>query len=123
MAAPNLSSPLRITGKMAFTTCTSTNAVTLLTNSSASSACLRITSLMVANIDGTNSADATVRVFNAASGGTAFLLANTVTVPADSTLVVVGRENSVYLEEDRRITVQASAADDLAFFASYEEVT
>lgn len=123
MAAPNLAAPVRITGKMVFTTCTSTNAVVLLTNGSASSACLRITSLMAANIDGTNACDATVQVFNAASGGTAFSAASTVSVPADSTIVVIGRDNAVYLEEDRRVTVQASAANDLTFLLSYEEVS
>jgi len=44
-------------------------------------------------------------------------------VPSDSTVVAIGRDNSVWLEEDRRIEVQASAADDLEVVCSYEEVT
>jgi hypothetical protein len=123
MAAPNLAAPNTITGKAAFATCTSTSEVTILSNGSASSACLRVTSLMLANVDGTNSVDATVKVYNAASGGTAFSIASTLNVPADSTVVVIGRDNAIYLEEDRRIEVQASAADDLEVVCSYEEVT
>jgi hypothetical protein len=123
MAAPNLAAPKKITGKVAFATCTSTNSVSVLTNSSASSACLRITSLMLSNTDGTNAVDATVKLFNAASGGTAFSVASTLNVPADSTVVVFGRDNAIYLEEDRRVEVQASAADDLDVVCSYEEVT
>ena len=123
MAAPNLAAPKKITGKVAFATCTSTNSVSVLTNSSASSACLRITSLMLSNTDGTNAVDATVKLFNAASGGTAFSVASTLNVPADSTVVVFGRDNAIYLEENRRVEVQASAADDLDVVCSYEEVT
>ena len=123
MAAPNLASPTNITGKAAFATCTSTNAVVVLSNGSASSACLRVTSLMLSNVDGTNAVDATVKVYNAATGGTGFSVASTLNVPADSTVVAIGRDNSVWLEEDRRIEVQASAADDLEVVCSYEEVT
>ena len=123
MAAPDLNSPTKVEGKVAFTACTSTNSVTILSNAAASSACLRISSLMVSNVDGTNAADATVKVYNAASGGTAFSVASTLNVPADSTVVVIGRDNAIYLEEDRRIEVQASAADDLEVVCSYEEVT
>ena len=123
MAAPNLASPTNITGKSAFATCTSTNAVVVLSNGSASSACLRVTSLMLSNVDGTNAVDATVKVYNAATGGTGFSVASTLNVPADSTVVAIGRDNSVWLEEDRRIEVQASAADDLEVVCSYEEVT
>lgn len=123
MAAPNLAAPVRITGKCVFTSVASTNAVTILTNGTASSACLRVTSLTLANVDGSNAVDASVRLFNAASGGTAFAIASTLSVPADSTIVVIGRDNPLYLEEDRHIEVQASAANDLDVVVSYEEVT
>lgn len=122
MAAPNLAAPVRITGKAAFTACTTTSEVSIVTNSAGSSACLRVTSLTLANVDGSSAVDATVRLYNAASGGTAFALASTISVPADSTIVAIGRENPVYVEEDRRITIQASAANDLEVVCSYEEV-
>jgi hypothetical protein len=123
MAAPNLAAPKKIVGKVAFAACTSTNEVTILSNGTASSACLRVTSLTLANVDGSSAVDATVRLYNAASGGTAYRFISTLNVPADSSVVVVGRDNAVYLEEDRRITVAASAADDLEVVCSYEEVT
>jgi hypothetical protein len=123
MAAPNLAAPKAIKGKVAFVTCTSTNEVTVLSNGTASSACLRVTTLQLANIDGTNAVDATVKIYSAASGGTGYSLASTLSVPADSSVVVIGRDNALYLEEDRRITVAASAASDLEVVCSYEEVT
>jgi hypothetical protein len=123
MAAPDLNNPTKVEGKVVFTACASTNAVTILSNGSASSACLRISSLMLANVDGTNAVDATVKLYNAATGGTAYSVASTLNVPSDSTVVVIGRDNAIYLEEDRRIEVQASAADDLEVVCSYEAVT
>jgi hypothetical protein len=123
MAAPNLVSPTTINGKTTYLTLANTNETDLLTNASSSGKALRVTNLMMVNIDGTNAVDASATIYNAASGGTGFKICNTLTVPADSTVVLLSRENSVWLEEDRRITVQASAASDLAVICSYEEVS
>lgn len=123
MAAPNLASPTTINGKTTYLTLSSTNETALLTNSASSNKALRVTCLMVANIDGTNAADIDVTIYDDDTAGTGHKIANTVTVPADSTIVVLGRENSIWLEEDRRITVKASAASDLAVICSYEEVS
>lgn len=122
MAAPNLSAPTSITGKTTYLTLANTNETDLLTNASSSGKALRVTTLMFVNIDGTNAVDASATLYNAASGGTGFKMANTISIPADSSVVLLSRENSVWLEEDRRITVQASAASDLAVICSYEEV-
>lgn len=122
MAAPNLASPTTITGKTAMLSLSSTSETSLLVNAASSSKAMRITSLFVANIDGTLSADITVRIYNSATAGTAVRIANTVGVPADATLTVLSRDTSVWLEEDTRVTVQASAANALAVVASYEEV-
>ena len=122
MTAPNLSAPSTITGKCVFASLTSTSETALLTNASTSNKAIRVTLIAIANVDGTNACDATIKVYNAATGGTAFSLASTVSVPADSTFAPIGRDASLWLEEDRRITVQASAASDLHVILSYEEV-
>ena len=59
--------------------------------------CLKVNNILVANIDGTNSADASVAITK--SGGSPIMIASTVAVPADSTLVVVDKNTSLYLEE------------------------
>lgn len=123
MAAPNLKSPTTITGKTIFTALATTTETTLVTNSASSGKAFRVTLLAIANVDGAAAADATVSVYNAATGGTAFKLLHTVSVPADSTFAPIGRDASLWLEEDRRITVQASAANDLHVILSYEEVS
>lgn len=101
---------------------TNTSETTILTNLSTSNKALKVTLITVANIDGTNNCDVSIKVYSAATGGTAFSLAHTITVPADATFAPLGRDQSLWLEEDRRITVQASAASDLNVIVSYEEV-
>lgn len=122
MAAPNLSAPTTITGKTTYLTLANTSETDLLVNAASSNKAFRVTLLTLANIDGVSSVDATVRIYTAASAGTGHALASTVTIPADATVVLLGRDSSVWLEEDRRLTVTASAGGDLAVVCSYEEV-
>lgn len=121
MAAPNLASPTTITGKTVYASLANTSEAALLTNAASSGMALRLTALTVANISA-GSADITVSLYSAASGGTEFRLASAVTVPAYATLVVLGRDASVWLEEDRRLSIRASAANTLTVILSYEEV-
>lgn len=122
MAAPDLNSPTSVKGKAAFLALADTSSTALLTNAASSGKTLRLSSLMLSNVDGANSVDASVDIYSAASGGTGYSLASTISVPADSTVVVIGRDNPIYLEEDRRIEVQASAGGDLEVVCSYEEI-
>jgi hypothetical protein len=46
-----------------------------------------------------------------------------VTVPADATLVVVSKDTTIWLEEDRSIVVTPSASNDLEFVCSYLEIS
>ena len=79
--------------------------------------------MIIANIDGSNAADITVAVRNAAGGTTYSTLSATISVPADATLVVISKDTSIYLEEDMSLYVQASAAGDLSATCSYEEIS
>jgi hypothetical protein len=53
-------------------------------------------------------------------GGTATAIASTISVPADSTLVVIDKTSAIYLEEDKSLGALASANSDLVAHASYE---
>lgn len=119
MTAPNMNSPTKVVGKTARLAAT-TSSQTILSNASNSNALCRVVSLMAVNIDGTNAADITVTISN---GTTSTALANTITVPADATLVLLGRDNIVYLEEGWSISGLASASGDIVFNCSYEEIT
>ena len=78
----------------------------------------KINSIIVANVDGASSVDIDVAV--SLSGDARFYLAKTVAVPADSSLVVVGKDSPIYLEEGDELEARASAASDAELVVSYE---
>lgn len=123
MAAPNLIAATSVYGKTAFSLFnTAATDTTVLTNSANSGKLLKITSLYAANIDGAASVDCTVKIWNDDTAGTAYNLTHNVAIPAEATVVIIGKDAPIYLEEDRRITVAASASGDLSVVLSYEEV-
>lgn len=121
MAAPNMVLATGVFGRTTFAL-PGTGEGAVLTNSANSNRLYKITSLYAANIDGAASVDCTIKLYNSATAGTGYHLANTVTIPADATVVMIGKDAPVYLEEDRRVTVAASASGDLSVILSYEEV-
>ena len=128
MAAPNIASLTTITGKTTYFTPTGTTAVVLLPNAAASNNVLKINQIVVANVDGTNAVDATVSIYtngavaqgSAPSGGTAFPIASTISVPADASLIVVDKTTGLYLEEGTSISITSGSASKLTFSVSYE---
>ena len=79
----------------------------------------KVSTLMISNIDGTNAADVTVEV-SVDNGSNYVAIAKTVSVPADATLVVVGKDNGFYLDETDLLAVTASANSDLTYLCSFE---
>ena len=88
--------------------------------SAATGKLIKVNTLTVANIDGTNAADVTAYVNK---GGTNYQLAWTISVPADATLVLISKDTSIYLEEGDGLYLYASATLDLQAFCSYEEIS
>lgn len=123
MANPNIVSVASIYGKTVYDTDIATTAASLVSNAASSGKIFKINSLIIANIDGTNSADITVTLRNAAGSSTYSTLASTIAVPNDATLVVISKDTAIYLEEDMSLYVLASAAGDLSATCSYEEIS
>ena len=82
----------------------------------------KVNSLIIANVDGTNAADITVEV-SIDNGSSYVAIAKTVSVPADASLIVVGKDNGFYLDETDILAVTASANSDLTYLVSYELMT
>ena len=120
MAAPNIVNVTTITGKTSGVAIGASN-TTIVSNSAASGKVFKVNTLIVSNIDGTNAADVTVEFFDNAT--TAYKILNTVSVPADASLVVISKETAIYLEENDLIRAVASAAGDLEAVVSYEEIS
>jgi hypothetical protein len=124
MAAPNIVNVTTITGKSAVVDLTGTSATLVVENPASSNKVFKINSLVVSNVDGTNAADITVSFFSEDNiGGTATEIVSTVSVPADASLVVIDKNTSIYLEEDRSLGATAGAANDLKVIVSYEEIS
>lgn len=123
MANPNIVAVASIYGKTAYDADVATSASSVVSNAASSGEILKINSLIIANIDGTNNADITVTLRNAAGSTIYSTLAYTIAVPSDATLVVISKDSSIYLEEDMSLYLQASASGDLAATCSYEVIS
>jgi len=127
MANPNIVSVTSIKGESVGFNLTATTTTTLMTV--ASDKVVKINRITVANVDGTNAADVTVSITksnftpdgisNFDTSGT-FFIAKTISVPADSTLVLL--DTPIYLMESDVLKGGAGAASDLDLFVSYESI-
>ena len=131
MANPNIVNVTSITGNTTYLTPSGTSAVVLLPNAASSNNVFRIDQIVVANVSGTSAANATVSIYtngavaqgSAPSGGTAFPVASTISVPANASLIVVDKTTAIYLQEGTSITVTSGTANALTFSVSYEIIT
>lgn len=124
MANPNLNSATNVYANNAQISLTTTSATQLVSNAASSGKVFLIDSIIVANVDGVNACDVTVTRFNSATNtGTAFPIAFTIAVPADASLIVVGKDNPISLTENESIYVTASAANDLVVDANWKELS
>ena len=93
MAAPNIVNVSTITGK-SVTGALGTSTATLLQNSASSNKVFKINTILVSNVDGTNSATAAISLYD----GTDRYIAKGITVPAGATVVLIDKNSSLYLE-------------------------
>jgi len=124
MANPNIVAVSSILGKTVANSLTTTNNTTLVSNAVSSGTIVKINSVIVSNVDGTNAVNVSVFHNNAAAGaGTNFELASTISVPANASLIVVDKSTSIYLEENTSLTVTAGTASKLKTIVSYEIIS
>jgi hypothetical protein len=125
MANVNLTNVTSILGESVGFNLTNTLTTTLLTVSA--DKLIKINRITCANVDGTNAADLNLFIAKAnfTSAGVTnfdtagnFYIAKTISVPADSTLVVL--DTPIYLMESDVLKGGASAASDLDLIISYE---
>lgn len=121
MANPNIVNVANIYGRTVGAALTTTS-TDIVTNSAASNKIFKINAVYVSNVDGTNNATVDVTFYDA-SATTSYYLADMIVVPAASTLKVVTKDASIYLEEGDKIAALASASGDLQIVVSYEEIS
>jgi hypothetical protein len=131
MANPNIAAVTAIYGTTTYLTPSGTTAVVLLNNTATSGTVMKINSLIAANVDGTNAVDTTVSLYsngaqtqgNAPSGGTAYPIASTISVPADASIIIIDKTTGFYLMEGQSITVTSGTASKITYAISYELIS
>ena len=131
MANPNILTATSILGTTTYLTPAVNTAVVLLPNAASSGKVLKINQIVAANVDGSAAYSTTVSLYSngavakgsAPSGGTAYPIVSTVSVPANSSLVAVDKTTAIYLMEGQSITVTSSTASKFTYTISYEEIS
>ena len=118
MANPNIVNVTEIYGNTAVQLAT-TGAVNLVVNASGSGKIYKINSLYVSNYEGTNARDITI---NHVIAGNSISILSTVSVAADSTLVAITKDSSVYLMENQQIAILANVVSSLNVVCSWDEI-
>lgn len=120
MAAPNILAATSIYGKSVGATLTTTDTTDILT--CGSDKVLKVKTIIVSNINGSTNASTTVYFYDS-SATDRYALASTINVPADASLVVLGDNSILYLEEGDQIEAGSSGSNDLDIVISYEELS
>ena len=131
MSNPNISALTGLYGNTTYYTPSGTSAVVLLANASGSNTVYRIDQIVAANVNGSSAVNATVSIYtngavaqgSAPSGGTAYPVVSTVSVPANASLIVTDKTTAIYLTEGTSITVTSGTASGITYTISYEAIS
>jgi len=126
MAAPNIVNVSTITGvttwKAGISTLPGTPSV-VVSNAASSGKVIKINSIVAVAVGATTGV--TVKLYTEAAGaGASVAIADTMSVPENSSLAVISKETSLYLEENKSIAVyKQDAAGDIDVVCSYEDIS
>tara|TARA_R110000868_G_scaffold63674_2_gene191981 strand:- start:109 stop:504 length:396 start_codon:yes stop_codon:yes gene_type:complete len=131
MANPNLFAATTASGTTTYLTPGGTTALVLVPNAASSGQVFKINNIVAANVNGTSAVDTTISIYtngavaqgSAPSGGTAYPIVSTVSVPADASLIVVDKTTGLYLMEGSSITVTSGTASGITYSISYEVIS
>ena len=137
MAAPNIVNVATITGISTFIAGINTGGdgvagpknasglTTIVSNAASSGKVLKINSLVAAGVGDTTGV--TVDIYDKATATGAantVSIASTIAVPTFSSVVIIGKENAIYLEEDRSLGVYCQPnAGSINVVVAYEEIS
>ena len=131
MANPNIVAVTTIYGTTTYYTPSGTSAVVLLANTASSGKVYKINQIVCANVNGSTAVNTTVSLYtngavaqgSAPSGGTAYPIVSTVSVPANASLVAVDKTTAIYLQEGTSISVTSGTASGITYSISYEDIS
>ena len=129
MAAPNIVNVATITGvttwKAGISTLPGTPSV-VVSNAASSGKVIKINSIVAVAVGATTGV--TVKLYTEAAGaGASVAIADTISVPENSSLAVISKETSLYLEEDKSIAVYrqdlGGQTGSIDVVCSYEDIS
>ena len=131
MANPNIVAVTSILGETTYLTPSATSSVILLPNAASSGKVYKINQIVAANVDGASAVNTSVDIYtdgavaqgSAPSGGTAYPIVSTVSVPADASLIVTDKTTAIYLMENQSIAVTSGTASKITYTISYEIIS
>lgn len=125
MAAPNIAGLTTITGVSTFISGVSTTSYNvLISNAASSNQVFKLNTLVASNTTSNNTTAINVKIFGGAAGtGSSVSMASSITIPGGSSIVLIGKDNPVYIEENRSIGVNANFANSVDVYASYEAIS
>jgi hypothetical protein len=131
MANPNITNVSAIYGNTTYLTPSGTTAVVLLANTASSGKVYKINQIVAANVNGSAAVNATISIYtngavaagSAPSGGTAYPIISTVSVPANASLIAVDKTTAIYLQEGTSITVTSGTSNGITYSISYEDIS
>jgi hypothetical protein len=131
MANPNLFAATTASGTTTYLTPGGTTALVLVPNAASSGQVFKINQIVAANVNGSAAVDTTVSIYtngavaqgSAPSGGTAYPIVSTVSVPADASLIVTDKTTGLYLMEGSSIVVTSGTASGITYSISYEVIS
>jgi hypothetical protein len=130
MANPNIVNVTSILGTTTYYTPSGTTAVVLLANAASSGLVYKINQIVCANVNGSSAVNATVAIYtngavaqgSAPSGGTAYPVISTISVPASASVIAVDKTTAIYLMEGTSISVTSGTASGITYTISYESI-
>ena len=129
MANPNIVNVTSILGTTTYLTPSATSAVVLLPNAASSGTVFKINQIVAANVNGTSAVDTTVSIYSngavaqgsAPSGGTAYPIVSTVSVPADASLIVADATTPIMLAANTSLGATAGTSNTITMTVTYQE--
>ena len=92
----------------------------LVVNAAASGKVYKVNSLIATNTDNASARDITVNFNN----GTSYAVAQNVTIPTNSSLVVITKDSSIYLQEGEKLEIKSDiGSNTVQVVCSYEVIS
>ena len=123
MANPNIVNVTSIYGSTTYLIPSNTSATTWTALTPASNTVNKINNIVASNVTG-SAATVTVAINSAAAGaGTSYDIAYQISVPANSSLIIIDKTTSIYVGEAQSIVVTVGTGSAIELTSSFEALT